>query len=120
MVPMGFELRFSPAELAVLWAILVALALCVALPAAGALAAVGSARARRDGRPEFRNGAWYWLWGSALTIVSMYGLFLLGLSWAAIPTGWLPALLLAWLLRVRRSGPPSELRWGESRRPVGE
>ena len=112
MVPMGFELHFSPAELAVLWTILIALALALATPAALPLAMVGAARG------GFWNGAWYWALGNAVTIGLGVWLIGLGWQWVAIPVSWIPGILVAWLLRVRR--PRGELGWEESRRAVGE
>lgn len=102
MVPMGFELNLSPTEQAVLLTVLLTLAACVALPATLTLAFVGAARARRHGYPGTRNAIWYWLWGTALTLTTMYAGLNLGLSWLTIPAAWLPTLTLAYLLHPRR------------------
>ena len=70
--------------------------------------------------PPGANGFWYWLWGTALSWAVMIAGVSQHLGWWSIPVGWVPGLLAAWLLRVRTPRPGSELRWGESRRPVGE
>ncbi|MEV6285412.1 hypothetical protein [Kribbella sp. NPDC051770] len=117
MIPLGFELHLSPVEQAVLLLVLGALAVAAALPASAVLAAVGAGRARAAGRSGVGNGLWYWLWGTALSWAAMIGCHNLQLGWWAVPLGWLPALVAAWLLR---SGPSGRLLWGDVRRPVGE
>ena len=120
MIPLGFEMHLSPVEQAVLLVILGLLAAAAALPASLTLAVVGSARAHRSGRPGLGNGIWYWFWGTALSWAAMVGAFNLNLGWYSIPVGWAPGLAAAGVLWPRRSGPHGELRWGSTRRPVGE
>jgi hypothetical protein len=117
MIPLGFELHLSATEQAVLLVVLGLLATAAAVPASAALAAVGASRARGAGRSGVGNGLWYWLWGTALSWAAMIGCYNLQLGWWAVPLGWVPGLVAAWLLRP---GPPRQLLWKQARRPVGE
>lgn len=117
MIPLGFELHLSATEQIVLLVVLGLLATAAAMPASVPLAAVGVLRARRDGRPATGRGVWFWAWGTALSWATMIGGFNLELGWWAVPFGWVPGLVAAWLLRP---GPSGRLLWDEARRPVGE
>ncbi len=120
MIPLGFELHLTPGQQIGLVVILGLLGVAAALPVTCVLASVGAARARRAGGSAGANGFWYWLWGTALSWATMIAGVSQHLGWWSIPVGWVPGLLAAWLLKVRTPRPGSELRWEESRRPVGE
>ncbi|TCN40414.1 hypothetical protein EV644_106342 [Kribbella orskensis] len=120
MIPLGFEMHLSPVEHALVLVVLGLLAAAAAMPASLTLATVGAVRSQRSGRPGLGNGIWYWFWGTALTWGAMVVGFNLDLGWYSIPVGWLPGLAAAGLLWPRRRGPLGELRWGSTRRPVGE
>jgi len=89
MVPMG-PVEFSPADVALILAVLAVLSILACLPVSVPLALYGARRARRTGGSEFLNGAWYWLVGTALT---------LGVAWFG-HRGGLPVplmLVVSWL-----------------------
>jgi hypothetical protein len=120
MIPLGFEFHPSPGEQVVLALMLGVLGVAAALPASCVLAAVGARRARLAGGSPGATAFWYWLCGTALGWAVMIAAANLQLGWWSVPAGWVPGLIAAWLLRAPAPRPGSELRWTQSRRPVGE
>lgn len=107
MIPLG-PIEFSPAEVAMILAVLALVGVCAALPATIPLAIVGH---RRGSRYPGWNALWYWFCGTALTVVVMGALIPTEIGWAVVPLSWLPTLLVAWLLKPRQRRPGSELGW---------
>jgi len=118
MMPMG-PVEFTPAEVALILAVLVLIGTCLALPTTITLAVVGY---RRGIDHPGWNATWYWLWGNALTLVVMGTLYNSDLGWFRLPLSWFPGLLLALLLnpRQRRTRPEGELGWGDMTFRQGE
>jgi urea transporter len=112
MMPMG-PVEFSPAEVALILAVLALIGTCLALPATITLAVVGFRRAVYH--PAW-NATWYWLWGNVLTLVVMGALYNSDLGWFRLPISWFPGLILALLLnpRHRRRRPGPELGWTDT------
>jgi hypothetical protein len=111
-MPMG-PVEFSPAEVALILAVLALFGTCLALPATITIAVVGYRRAVCH--PVW-NATWYWAWGNALTLVVMGALYNSDLGWFRLPVSWFPGLLLALLLnprqrRKRPGRPGTELGW---------
>ncbi len=117
-MPMG-PVEFTPAEVALILAVLVLIGMCLALPTTITLAVVGY---RRGIDHPGWNATWYWLWGNALTLVVMGTLYNSDLGWFRLPLSWFPGLLLALLLnpRQRRTRPEGELGWGDMTFRQGE
>ncbi len=117
-MPMG-PVEFTPAEVALILAVLVLIGTCLALPTTITLAVVGY---RRGIDHPGWNATWYWLWGNALTLVVMGTLYNSDLGWFRLPLSWFPGLLLALLLnpRQRRTRPEGELGWGDMTFRQGE
>jgi hypothetical protein len=106
MITLG-AIHFSPAEIAVLLAMITAGAVALALPATLTLAWVGHRRGSL--RPGW-NALWYWFGGTALSVGTTALAADRGLSWWSVPIGWIPTLLLAALLNprtTRRRTPPA-------------
>ncbi|MET9313782.1 hypothetical protein ABZX12_18375 [Kribbella sp. NPDC003505] len=97
MIPLG-AIEFSPAEVAMILAILTVGAIALALPATLTLAWVGYRRGTR--RPGW-NALWYWLAGTALSVGTTAVAAGQGLGWWAVPIGWIPTGLLAAALNPR-------------------
>ncbi|MEU4608324.1 hypothetical protein AB0F43_35515 [Kribbella sp. NPDC023972] len=116
MIPLG-PIEFSPAEVAMILTVMALVGVCAALPATIPLAIVGHRRAVQY--PGW-NALWYWLCGTALTMVIMGGLIHTDLGWAVVPLSWLPTLLIAWLLKPRHRRPGGELGWGDMTTGQGE
>ncbi|MEU8227781.1 hypothetical protein [Kribbella sp. NPDC048915] len=97
MIPLG-AIHFSPAEVAMILAIVVAGAIVFALPATLTLAWIGHRRAdRHPGAAAF----WYWLAGTGLSLATTGLAAQQDLGWWAVPLGWVPTLLVAALLNPR-------------------
>jgi hypothetical protein len=91
MIPLG-AIEFSPAEVAMILAVMALAGVCAALPATVPLAIVGH---RRGTQYPGWNALWYWLCGTIPTVLLMGALIQTGLGWWVVPIGWIPALLLA-------------------------
>ncbi|WP_460660592.1 hypothetical protein [Kribbella swartbergensis] len=110
-------IEFSPAEVAVIMGVLALVGVCAALPGTIPLAIVGHRRAVRY--PGW-NAVWYWLCGTALSVLIMGGLVQTGLGWAVVPLSWLPTLLVAWLLKPPHPRPGGELGLSDTMSTQGE
>lgn len=99
MIPLG-AIEFSPAEVAMILAVVTAGAVVLALPATLALAWVGYRRA--DRRPGW-NALWYWFCGTALSLAVTALATSQGLGWWSVLLGWVPTGLLALALNPRRT-----------------
>jgi hypothetical protein len=97
VIPLG-PIEFSPADVALILAVLTFGAIVLALPATLTLAWVGYRRAIQ--RPGW-NAVWYWFGGTALSVATTALAAGHGLGWAAVPVGWVPTLLLAAALNPR-------------------
>jgi hypothetical protein len=118
MIPLG-PVEFSPADVALILAVLFVIAVCGALPVTIPLAVVGYRRAERY---PGGNALWYWFWGTGLTVAIMAGLSQtgLGLGWGVVPLSWIPTGLIAVLAYPRRSRPRTELGWSDTTTGQGE
>ncbi|RZT20779.1 hypothetical protein EV649_3931 [Kribbella sp. VKM Ac-2569] len=97
MIPLG-AIHFSPAQVAMLLAILTFGSIALALPATLTLAWVGY---RRGFQRKAANALGYWLGGTALSVATTAIAAGQGLGWFAVPIGWIPTLLLAVALNPR-------------------
>ncbi|WP_427888455.1 hypothetical protein ACQHIV_34630 [Kribbella sp. GL6] len=102
MIPLG-PIEFSPADVALILAVLAFGAVALALPATLTLGWVGY---RRGGR---WRAVWYWFCGTGLSVGTTFATAT-HLSWWAVPLGWLPTVLVAWLLNPRRTPKASYCR----------
>ncbi|GAA2797939.1 hypothetical protein [Kribbella solani] len=91
MIPLG-AVEFSPADIALILAVLTLGATALALPATLTLAWVGARRGRNH--PGW-TALWYWFAGTALCLTTTALAAGNGLGWWAVPAGWVPTLLLA-------------------------
>ncbi|HEY3557714.1 MAG TPA: hypothetical protein VGL05_09630 [Kribbella sp.] len=91
MIPLG-AIHFSPAEVAMILAVLAFGSVVLALPATLTLAWIGH---RRADRRRGWNAAWYWFGGTALSVATTALAAGHGAGWWAVPIGWVPSLLLA-------------------------
>ncbi|TCC11001.1 hypothetical protein [Kribbella soli] len=96
MIPLG-AIHFTPAEVALILAILTFGSIALALPATLTLAWVGY---RRGTTRKAANALWYWFGGTALSVATT-ALAAGHLGWLAVPIGWIPTLLLAVALNPR-------------------
>jgi hypothetical protein len=103
MIPLG-AIHFSPAEVAMIFAIVTIGAIALALPATLALAWVGY---RRGTTRRAANALGYWLGGTALSVATTAIAAGQGLGWFAVPIGWIPTVLLAAALNPRWTPKPS-------------
>jgi hypothetical protein len=99
MIPLG-AIHFSPAEVAMMLAILAFGSVVLALPATLTLAWVGY---RRGTLRRGANALWYWFGGTALSVATTALAAGQGLGWWAVPIGWIPTGLLALALNPRRT-----------------
>ena len=97
MIPLG-AIEFTPADIALLLAILTFGSIALALPATLTLAWVGY---RRGTLRRAANALGYWLGGTALSVATTAIAAGQGLGWFAVPIGWIPTLLLAVALNPR-------------------
>ncbi|TDW88678.1 hypothetical protein [Kribbella sp. VKM Ac-2566] len=97
MIPLG-AIHFSPAEVALILAILAFGSIALALPATLTLAWVGY---RRGTTRPAANALWYWFGGTALSVATTALAAGQGLGWFAVPIGWIPTVLLAAVLNPR-------------------
>jgi hypothetical protein len=97
MITLG-AVQFSPAEVAMLLAIIAAGAVALALPATLTLAWVGR---RRGALHPGWNAFTYWFGGTALSVGTTALAADHDLGWWSVPIGWIPTLLLAALLNPR-------------------
>jgi hypothetical protein len=97
MIPLG-AIEFSPADVALILAVLTLGATAFALPATLTLAWIGHRRASTH--PGW-NALWYWFGGTAVCLATTAFAAGKGLGWWAVPVGWVPTLLLAAVLKPR-------------------
>lgn len=102
MIPLG-ALHFTPAEVALILAVLTFGSITLALPATLTLAWVGY---RRGTTRKAANALGYWLGGTALSVATT-ALAAGHVGWFAVPIGWIPTLLLAVALNPRPTPNPS-------------
>lgn len=96
MIPLG-AVEFTPADIALLLAILTFGSIILALPATLTLAWVGY---RRGTLRKAGNALGYWLGGTALSVATT-AVAGAHIGWFAVPIGWIPTLLLAVALNPR-------------------
>ncbi|HET6738118.1 MAG TPA: hypothetical protein VFH76_04265 [Kribbella sp.] len=97
MIPLG-AIHFSPADVAMILAILAFGSVALALPATLTLAWVGH---RRGTQHPGWNAAWYWFAGTTLSVATTALAASKGAGWWAVPIGWVPSLVLAAALNPR-------------------
>jgi hypothetical protein len=96
MIPLG-ALHFTPAEVALILAVLTFGSITLALPGTLTFAWVGY---RRGTTRKAANALGYWLGGTALSVATT-ALAAGHVGWFAVPIGWIPTLLLAVALNPR-------------------
>ncbi|HWD79884.1 MAG TPA: hypothetical protein VG497_13410 [Kribbella sp.] len=96
MIPLG-PVEFSPADVALILAVLALGATALALPATLTLAWVGH---RRAAVHRGWNAVWYWFCGTGLSVGTTFATAT-HLRWWAVPLGWAPSLVVAWVLNPR-------------------
>ncbi|GAA1135879.1 hypothetical protein GCM10009630_38480 [Kribbella jejuensis] len=96
MIPLG-PVEFSPADVALILAVLAFGAVALALPATLTLAWVGHRRATAH---KAWNAVWYWFCGTGLSVGTTFATAP-HIGWWAVPLGWIPTVTLAWVLNPR-------------------